>query len=467
MLLAVDWKNTKTKKSVESFALESPRTLDLLNAKNMPQKPKPIDGISTENATEVSFDIPKWINTTISTDELSVESPKPKMEEIKSDLVNPPHIDMGCKSVPQKIVCWKSRKDSKCTSVWPDVLIRPENEMPIFLEGWTQTAGLGHVLRSFVSLAVIAAANRLTLRAHLVSGGHGDNASAIKERIFGEYFFSPIPNTCIQTETHKVPIKKVTSVVKSIRKERKMKGTCAVILLTDRPDAEDDKIDPCRIRTAYRTAQRLRLHLTMPPSMEGCKGKNSGQCRVRVSVHLRRGDILRGTPKAQIHWIQSRGLPNPVYFNLINQVLSLLRRHGRVADVTMHVEMEGRNLTQVIDLDGSYSDFTGTVNKFAGETISLGPRDTLDTLEDICRSHILIGSSSGFSHVQAVFCDQTVVLAVRMALASYDYLSNVILVDPVPRQVVKFTRAGYNFTFPMYAVDEKRFEKLARNFTII
>ena len=60
---AVDWQNTMT--SVESFALESPRTLDLLNAKNMPQKPKPIDGISTENATEVSFDIPKWINTTI------------------------------------------------------------------------------------------------------------------------------------------------------------------------------------------------------------------------------------------------------------------------------------------------------------------------------------------------------------------------------------------------------------------
>ncbi len=110
-----------------------------------------------------------------------------------------PHVNIDCDAVASTPVCWQIGKHKKCTSVWPDVLIQPDSDVPMFLEGRPQAEGLGHAFKSFLVWAVIAAKNRLTLRAHLTTGGHGDADSVIKERIFGDYFFSPMPDTCTQT----------------------------------------------------------------------------------------------------------------------------------------------------------------------------------------------------------------------------------------------------------------------------
>ena len=396
------------------------------------------------------------------------EEMKPDLTAMIPSLDNLSLVDSSCDTISRKSICWRSGKNRKCTSDWPDVLTQPESEMPIFLEGSTQSGGLGHAFRSFISLAVIAAENRLTLRANLISGGHGDNASAVKERIFGNYYFSRIPQSCSGSEIHNVSIRNVASVVTWLRHQGRKNGTCIVISLVDRPDPDDSKIDPCSIRKAYRTAQWSRIHrLLIPRPMDICHERIAGECNVRISVHLRRGDILRGPAKQQIHWINTRGSPNLVYTTLIKQILSRLRRQRRVADVTMHVELDGGNLSHVIDLDGSFNDFTAVVNHNLGEKISLGPKDTLDTLEDTCQSHILIGSSSGFSHLQAVLCDKTVVIALPMFAFSYEYLPNVILAAKKPEQAVNFRRFDNNFSFPLYSVEHRSLERMLRRFAII
>jgi hypothetical protein len=150
-----------------------------------------------------------------------------------------PQVRSHCDRVASKQVCWQSGKFRKCTSVWPDSLLEPDSEMPMFLEGSTQPGGLGHAFRSFISLAVLAATNQLTLRAHLICGGHRDDPSAVKEQIFGDYFFHLLPKTCTKTEIHCVSILNLSSVVMLTRQQVKANGTCVVFLLLDRPNPDD------------------------------------------------------------------------------------------------------------------------------------------------------------------------------------------------------------------------------------
>jgi hypothetical protein len=199
----------------------------------------------------------------------------------------------------------------------------------------------------------------------------------------------------------------------------------------------------------------------------GCQKIKGERCNPLVSVHLRRGDLLHGSPKEQIHWISTRGSPNLVYSNLMKQILHPLRGRGLVARVTMHVELDYGNLSHVIDLDGSYTDFTAVVDQSAGEEMFLGPKSTLVALENICRSHVLIGSSSGFSHLLAVLCERTVVIALPMFAFSYDYLPNVISAHEVPGQTIKFSKFNTQFSFPIYFVDEKKLERILYRFGIM
>ncbi len=52
-------------------------------------------------------------------------------------------------------------------------------------------------------------------------------------------------------------------------------------------------------------------------------------------------------------------------------------------------------------------------------------------MADVCGAHVLITGKSGFSHVLALFCASTAVVAVPF-WHSYAYLRNALVVSEVP-----------------------------------
>ncbi len=179
---------------------------------------------------------------------------------------------------------------------------------------------------------------------------------------------------------------------------------------------------------------------------------------------MRRGDIVRST-KDQINKLKmlaGRGVPNKCAADLLFQVLKHLRTHSeKQFEVVVHAE-DSTNISAVIDLDRSYSDFGSSS---FGETRSLGPGNTTQAMADICASHVLITGKSGFSHVLALFCSSTVVVAVPF-WHSYSYLRNVLVADQTPGQV-SMNISGSVLTFASYSFGAQAFTSILQSFSVV
>jgi hypothetical protein len=151
--------------------------------------------------------------------------------------------------------------------------------------------------------------------------------------------------------------------------------------------------------------------------------------------------------------------------NPLLQVLRHLRARGGPSlrlEAVMHAE-GSPNISAVVDLNRSYSDFGRSA---VGETRSLGARTTTEALTDTCASHVLITSKSGFSHLIALFCPSTVVVAVPDWI-SYAFLRNVLLVAEQAPPSVDINVSGTVLTFPLYSIDPRAFDAILRSFSVI
>ena len=371
-----------------------------------------------------------------------------------------------CDTMRWKPICWTQ---GQCTGGWPEFLFHASyaayayaadsihhNNQTIFLEASVHSAGLGHSLMSLNGLIQIAIKHRLTLRVNMDAAGSGHGLSSdFANSIFQNHFYAALPlASCYVPEIISVGYADLASIVTNIRQT--MKSSCVVIQLRDSeyPTTEDG-FNVCGFRSA------LRLLLPTPSFIV-----KDSMTLMRIAMHLRRGDILNS-----LDLIKLRGVPNQCAANLLLQVLAVAGKFVAdrvysgdimpdlesnikstiepIIEVIIHAE-ESRSISAVIDLDGSTSDFG--ISSVLGEKRILESTTAMmqEVLESICSSHILITGKSGFSHVLALFCKNTVVVAVPF-WHSYSYFRNVLVVEEdIADNQVTMVILGSVLTFPAY-----------------
>jgi hypothetical protein len=306
-------------------------------------------------------------------------------------------------------------------------------------------------LNSLVNTATIL---RLTLRVDMRFAGGGHAVSSdFSSSLFEDYFTAALPARCSDLRIIPVKYDQLSTVVSKIRKETNASNLCFVLRLTNKYPTTEAGFNPCGYRAAFRV-------LLPRPTNLRCLGPIG---RVKIALHMRRGDVVTADDRAaQLKLVGWRGVPNKCAADLLFQVLTQLRAcSGAPLDVVVHAE-GSHNISAVIDLDRSYSDFGGSA---VGESRSLGPGNTVQAMADVCASHILITGKSGFSHVLALFCTSTVVVAVPF-WHSYAYLRNVLVVDQAP-STVAMNISGEVLSFPSYSLQARAFTSILQSFAVV
>ena len=178
---------------------------------------------------------------------------------------------------------------------------------------------------------------------------------------------------------------------------------------------------------------------------------------------MRRGDIVRPLVRSKLlELVARRGVPNKCALDLLFQVLKHLMIHSRQqSEVVVHAE-GSKNVSAVIDLDGSYSDF-GTSD--FGESRFLGHSNMEQVMNDICKSHILITGRSSFSHLLAMFCKSTVVVAIPF-WHSYAYYRNAILAE-ISAEPFFMNVSGSNLSFAQYVLNPEAFSTILQSYNVM
>ena len=367
-----------------------------------------------------------------------------------------------CNTLRSKPICWNQ---SSCTGTWPGFLFRPEINNWLFLEAKPQKAGLGHSIFSLNGLIQVAIRLRLTLRVNLRTAGSGHSISReFANSLFEDYFFAALPAECRKPHIIRIKFKKLPAEVSRIRNESNPGNLCYIFLMMDTGYALTEQgFNPCGVREA------LRIRLPRPTNLRclaapAAPRRPAAAAAIRIAIHIRRGDVVRRRDRGtMLRVVATRGVPNQCAEGLLLQVLAHLRaRSASPLEVTVHAE-GSRSIHAVVDLDGSLSDLGRSSPH--GEARRLGPARAEEAVADACGSHVLVTGRSGFSHLLAVFCESTAVVAVPM-WSSYAYLRNAVVASETPGGHV-MRIAGAELAFPTYSLDPEAFDSLLRSFGVV
>lgn len=166
--------------------------------------------------------------------------------------------------------------------------------------------------------------------------------------------------------------------------------------------------------------------------------------------------------------VKARGTSNSCYETVLSRVVQILHQHNR-HNLELILNAEGtKDVKHVVDIDGGLTDFAAIL----GVERSIGPNDSIQLLEDVCRSHIFITAKSGFSHFIALLCDDTFVMAVPF-WHSYKNLPNAIVLNEIPDYTVLYLPGknisipGENISIPCFTVSEEQTIAGLRSFKLI
>lgn len=271
------------------------------------------------------------------------------------------------------------------------MLLRPDPSCPLFLEGSSQQAGLGHAFLSFAALITLAEQNNLTLRSRWPVGreSHAVNSTLAQLFFFNGYFYPPVttPNKIL------VDVKSSESLSTAVLKFQKAcNSTNSVIfrLAASPKPRRVAGIDVCGFRHAFEHN----------PHRSKCGGP--GLPTFNITVHIRRGDTTNLTRQAH-RWVSNRAYVD-VIVGLRERVHALFpSRHVQVILLA-----EGADAPQrVPDYNGSMTDFTALLHP---SPVLLGRLDALGAFDDMCTADILVAGKSGFSHLAALLCKKPMVV---------------------------------------------------------
>ena len=336
-----------------------------------------------------------------------------------------------CSHLKWKPVCWG---EGSCTSAWPDVLLRPNQSCPMFLEALAlDQGGLGHCFMSFNSVLRLASSNHLTIRSRYGCSAHGAEASLIQNAIFGNQFWTET-GSCIPVyiDVSLANLSQARSQYQATNCAQKNRSHCALFRLKDKLQPAENGIDPCGYRAAFLNHQDKLDSNDLKVASTG-KVKRvfelATSSTMKIAVHMRQGDVLQGMKEGTFKRddFMVRTIPNQFYLEMLRKIMQILQENGKTAtSVTLHVE-GASNATHVPNLDGTFTDFETPLGVY-GASIVFGPAHPVLALADICSSQIFVGAKSGFTHLAALLCVNTLTLAPRF-WHSYDYLPNTILLE--------------------------------------
>ena len=358
--------------------------------------------------------------------------------------VTSPEVPVGERRGPLGVIhpafqCPKMDKVATCTVWYPDLFIY-NRSCPLFLGVPQHSAGLGHSFHDFIQTLGLAARNRLTL--HAVFGNstthHSNNMIATVGYFFGDLFSAQLPESNSCTEVKASTILELDSAILMAR------STChtALSLGIEAPctyfevpwTVGNEPAGTRRFGGGLNLAMIRRIFEANTPrrvsvldSLGDSRGAHLAKLRgssaflsdpkqLRVSVHIRRGDLnyyYRDVHSAHdVEQNQLRLMPNKVIISVLERIFDMLLGPDRLEsgrarfqlDVVLHCEGM-RDVSAVPNLNGTSTNFARALSKYSDSmTLRAGPTDAITAFNEMCFSDIVIGGLSAFSGMAAILC---------------------------------------------------------------